>query len=169
MARQSISKRLRLSLFERDEFTCQYCGAFAPNVMLVLDHIHPVALGGTSTHDNLVTACIECNQGKSARTMDVLPNSGRWTELPGSDIDPLDYENLHPVAWSPMPMPFYLPRFNTDYRDDTLLALYDAEEIAFRRELRRGELEACAEDGELGPEDWEEFVIVWGEPNASGA
>ena len=44
--RQSISKKLRFEVFKRDNFTCQYCGRMAPDVVLEVDHINPVANGG---------------------------------------------------------------------------------------------------------------------------
>jgi len=64
--RESISKKTRFEVFKRDKFTCQYCGAKAPDVILHLDHIKPVAKGGKVTLVNLLTACENCNQGKSA-------------------------------------------------------------------------------------------------------
>lgn len=63
--RKSTGKRARFEVFKRDHFTCQYCGAQPPDVVLVVDHITPVAAGGTSTPDNLITACESCNQGKA--------------------------------------------------------------------------------------------------------
>lgn len=74
MARKSTGKRLRFEVFKRDYFTCQYCGAQPPAVVLVVDHVTPVAAGGGTTADNLVTACEACNQGKGARSLgDVAP------------------------------------------------------------------------------------------------
>lgn len=55
---------LRFRVLSRDNFTCQYCGAFAPNVVLQVDHRIPVAAGGTDDLENLVTACTACNLGK---------------------------------------------------------------------------------------------------------
>lgn len=66
-ARKSTGKRLRFEVFKRDHFTCQYCGAQPPDAVLVPDHITPVALGGETTIDNLITACEVCNAGKSDR------------------------------------------------------------------------------------------------------
>lgn len=68
--RKSISQRVRFEIFKRDKFTCQYCGAKAPDVVLECDHIHPVAEGGESEILNLVTACKGCNGGKGARLLD---------------------------------------------------------------------------------------------------
>jgi hypothetical protein len=62
--RKAISKKLRFEVFKRDSFTCQYCGQSAPNVVLHIDHIHPVSKGGKNTILNLITSCLACNQGK---------------------------------------------------------------------------------------------------------
>lgn len=70
MARKSISKKIRFEVFKRDSFKCQYCGKSAPDVLLQLDHIKPVAKGGGNEILNLVTACEACNVGKSDRELD---------------------------------------------------------------------------------------------------
>lgn len=62
--RKPISKKLRFEVFKRDKFTCQYCGRKAPDVVLNVDHIKPVAKGGTNNIFNLITSCFECNNGK---------------------------------------------------------------------------------------------------------
>ncbi|MEU0783467.1 HNH endonuclease [Streptomyces sp. NPDC006173] len=66
----AVSKRLRYEILRRDQHTCRYCGASAPAVPLRVDHVTPVALGGTDTPDNLVTSCEPCNSGKSSATVD---------------------------------------------------------------------------------------------------
>lgn len=67
--RKTISKTLRFEVFKRDQFTCQYCGRKAPDVVLQIDHINPVAKGGKNSIMNLVTSCHDCNLGKGARTL----------------------------------------------------------------------------------------------------
>jgi hypothetical protein len=62
----AVSKRLRFEIFRRDSHTCRYCGATAPGTPLRVDHIVPVALGGTDHPSNLVTACEPCNSGKTS-------------------------------------------------------------------------------------------------------
>jgi len=69
MPRKSTGKRLRFEVFKRDHFTCQYCGAQPPAIVLVADHIDPVAAGGETTIENLITACEPCNQGKADRSL----------------------------------------------------------------------------------------------------
>jgi hypothetical protein len=67
--RKSISKKLRFEIFKRDSFTCQYCGAKAPDVVLEIDHLNPVKHGGKNDLLNLITSCFVCNRGKSARKL----------------------------------------------------------------------------------------------------
>jgi len=67
--RKSLSKTTRTEVFKRDSFTCQYCGLKAPDVILHLDHIHPVAEGGDNDILNLITSCAGCNLGKGKRLL----------------------------------------------------------------------------------------------------
>lgn len=67
--RQSIPKSIRFEVFKRDKFTCQYCGRKAPDIILQIDHIIPVSKGGTNDLLNLIISCVDCNLGKSNRTL----------------------------------------------------------------------------------------------------
>ena len=67
--RKTISKSLRFEVFKRDRFTCQYCGKSAPEVVLEVDHITPVAEGGTNDLINLITSCRDCNRGKGKKKL----------------------------------------------------------------------------------------------------
>jgi len=53
--RRTITPSVRFEVFRRDSFTCQYCGRRAPKVILHVDHIIPVAAGGTNDLGNLRT------------------------------------------------------------------------------------------------------------------
>lgn len=66
----AVSKRLRFEILRRDSYTCRYCGASAPDAKLTVDHVLPVALGGTDEPTNLVAACADCNVGKSSSNPD---------------------------------------------------------------------------------------------------
>jgi 5-methylcytosine-specific restriction endonuclease McrA len=58
----------RRNVFKRDRFTCQYCGRQPGSEELTIDHVIPRALGGLSTWENCVLACIDCNRIKADRT-----------------------------------------------------------------------------------------------------
>lgn len=72
--RRPISPKTRFEVFKRDHFTCRY-GRTTPQVILEVDHIVPVAEGGTNDMENLVTACYECNRGKGAIPLDEIPEA----------------------------------------------------------------------------------------------
>lgn len=80
----AVSKRTRYEVLKRDNHTCRYCGAAAPDVVLTVDHVTPVALGGTDEPSNLVAACKDCNAGKAstapdaAVVEDVKQDAIRW-------------------------------------------------------------------------------------------
>jgi hypothetical protein len=68
--REPIGKRLRFEILKRDGFKCRYCGVNAVSSLLQVDHVVPVVEGGSSVHENLVTACVDCNSGKSCVPLD---------------------------------------------------------------------------------------------------
>jgi 5-methylcytosine-specific restriction endonuclease McrA len=59
-------KLTRLEVFNRDQYTCQYCGK--ETHQLTLDHVIPRHRGGEHTWENVVSACIPCNHHKAGRT-----------------------------------------------------------------------------------------------------
>lgn len=82
-----VSKSLRFQILRRDNHACRYCGtAASPERALTVDHVVPVALGGSDAPDNLVAACRDCNAGKSATpadaalVADVSQDAIRWSK-----------------------------------------------------------------------------------------
>ena len=75
--RRMITPKMRRSVLERDDYTCQICGiskgmlddllpGLGDYLLLEIDHIKPVSRGGTGfTEDNLQTLCWRCNRKKS--------------------------------------------------------------------------------------------------------
>lgn len=60
----------RANIYQRDDYTCQYCGESFTSEYLTFDHVVPVAHGGVRGWTNIVTACEPCNRRKAARTPD---------------------------------------------------------------------------------------------------
>jgi len=73
-----VSPGVRFKTFTRDNFTCQYCGRSAPEVVLEIDHKLPRSKGGKNNLENLVTACRECNRGKG--DIKITPNTEDFFE-----------------------------------------------------------------------------------------
>ena len=80
----AVSKRTRFEVLRRDNHTCRYCRS--TENQLTVDHVTPVALGGTDDPANLVAACKDCNAGKSSTTPDaslvaeVTQSELRWAD-----------------------------------------------------------------------------------------
>ena len=56
----------RKNILRRDGHRCQYCGR--ADLSLTIDHVMPVSRGGEDTWENLVCACVDCNNRKGDRT-----------------------------------------------------------------------------------------------------
>ena len=59
-------KLTKIEVFNRDHYTCQYCGRQTKE--LTLDHVIPRRRNGEHTWKNIVCACIPCNRHKGGRT-----------------------------------------------------------------------------------------------------
>ena len=70
----AISKKIRFEVFKRDGFQCAYCGKTPPEVSLEVDHVQPKSKGGSDDINNLLTACFNCNRGKSNVELEKMPN-----------------------------------------------------------------------------------------------
>jgi len=88
-------KLTRLDVFNRDNYTCQYCGK---NITpLTLDHVKPRYQGGEHSWENVVTACGRCNRHKAGRTPEqanmkllsvpMKPNGGLPFRIPPKHLE----------------------------------------------------------------------------------
>ena len=60
-------KLTRNNIFERDNFTCQYCAKQFERKDLNIDHVMPRDRGGRTTWENVVASCVPCNTRKGNR------------------------------------------------------------------------------------------------------
>jgi 5-methylcytosine-specific restriction endonuclease McrA len=75
----------RRGILRRDNHHCAYCGRSANTI----DHVFPKSRGGADSWENLVAACLRCNNTKSDKTLAELgwslrvtprmPSGGIWT------------------------------------------------------------------------------------------
>lgn len=68
-----ISKALKHQVWQRDKGACSGCGT-QRNIQY--DHIKPVALGGSTTFENLRLLCFQCNQRASIKIFGVHAKNG---------------------------------------------------------------------------------------------
>lgn len=62
--RRKIPALVRKAIFERDDYTCRYCGLLADTI----DHERPIVRGGTNDPSNLFAAYLSCNSKKHDKT-----------------------------------------------------------------------------------------------------
>ena len=62
--------KVRHRILNRDNFTCQYCGAKLKWGELHIDHIIPRSKGGKNEDSNYLAACQRCNSSKCDRSLE---------------------------------------------------------------------------------------------------
>lgn len=90
------AKARKLRIFERDGWTCWYCGinvepfpandCYPTKHTATLDHIHPKFWGGDNSDSNLTTACFSCNARKRDKTVEEYRQQLRYSNEIGKSI-----------------------------------------------------------------------------------
>lgn len=94
----------RKNIYLRDRGRCQFCGTSLPSSSFTLDHLLPRSQGGGTSWENVVVACIPCNQRKRNRTpeqagMKLLGRPVRPKTLPGMVPTGLVWNEGMPSSW----------------------------------------------------------------------
>jgi 5-methylcytosine-specific restriction endonuclease McrA len=102
--RKQTPKFSRENVFARDGGRCQYCAKKITRLEATYDHVIPRSRGGKTTWENVVIACVPCNQHKGAQTPEqrglrlqsnpVLPK-----RLPGGVRLTFTFHKGMPVSW----------------------------------------------------------------------
>ena len=118
----------RKNIFERDKYTCQYCGTKPPSKRVALrwmeekaitfDHIVPKSQGGKTTWGNIVTCCHTCNSKKQDRTPEQMgwklksvPKKPKWH--PVVQV-PLRSKRIHPEWVNFLDLAYYNVELDND-------------------------------------------------------
>lgn len=75
-----ITPKRRLAIYRRDGWRCRYCGKSLRSAkphQRTLDHVVPVARGGTHASRNLRMACKPCNDRKQHRHVRTFQKKGK--------------------------------------------------------------------------------------------
>jgi 5-methylcytosine-specific restriction enzyme A len=59
-----IPDSVRQYVFQRNNYQCQSCFKTNQEIQLTIDHIIPLAKGGSNDISNLQTLCLQCNTKK---------------------------------------------------------------------------------------------------------
>jgi 5-methylcytosine-specific restriction endonuclease McrA len=102
--RKPVIRFSRENVYARDSGKCQYCSRAVSRSEATYDHVLPRRLGGKTSWDNIVIACVPCNQKKGGRTPDqarmklkVLPS--RPAKLPDTIRLTFTWDKGMPPSW----------------------------------------------------------------------
>lgn len=70
--RKSFSQNVRNKIYNDAEGHCAICGQFVPYDAFTVDHIIPLAKGGSNNAENLQCTCLFCNQLKGSLNDDEM-------------------------------------------------------------------------------------------------
>ncbi|MBK5962761.1 HNH endonuclease [Thiocystis minor] len=102
------------TLFQRDNHMCMYCGQHFSDRHLSRDHVRPSSKGGADHWNNVVTACVRCNNYKAGRSpedagMELLavpfaPTHAEYIFLMGRHVlaDQMEFLRAHFPRSSPL-------------------------------------------------------------------
>jgi len=86
------------NLFERDDYTCCYCGDRFMRQRLSREHIVPVSRGGVDSWQNCATACKPCNNRKDNRLLEECGLTLRYVPYVPNRAEGLILQGRHILA-----------------------------------------------------------------------
>jgi 5-methylcytosine-specific restriction endonuclease McrA len=94
----------RQNVYARDQGRCQYCGSKVRRDVATYDHVVPRSKGGHTRWENIVIACVDCNQNKRDRTpeqsrMKLRSTPVKPNALPSGGSFTLTYRKGMPPEW----------------------------------------------------------------------
>ncbi|HUU53359.1 MAG TPA: HNH endonuclease [Armatimonadota bacterium] len=97
----------RKSIFARDHYTCQYCGAHS--VPLTIDHVVPRERGGGDDWTNLLCCCTKCNNKKGNRMPEEAGMRMRRLPFRPKYLPYISYTKFLAAAANPAWRPYLAP------------------------------------------------------------
>lgn len=103
--KEKAIKFSRHGIYARDKGKCQYCGNRVSKKEFQYEHVTPRSQGGRTCWENIVVACMTCNQRKAGRTpqqagMRILSTPVKPRSLPDMGDQGLTYHKGMPEAWA---------------------------------------------------------------------
>jgi 5-methylcytosine-specific restriction endonuclease McrA len=101
--KKKVVKFSRENVYARDHGKCQYCSQKVARPEATYDHVVPRTQGGKTVWDNIVIACMGCNQKKGGRTptqakMTLKTRPVRPKKLPDVRVT-LSWQKGMPTNW----------------------------------------------------------------------
>jgi 5-methylcytosine-specific restriction endonuclease McrA len=89
----------RANVWIRDNGQCQYCGCKIGKNDFTYDHVTPQSKGGKTCWENIVVACVPCNQRKQDKTVEQARMKLRSTPVMPKTLPSGDLSRI----WGDMP------------------------------------------------------------------
>lgn len=67
---KGLPNKLRISVWNKGDGKCVYCGSNLDEKNFTVDHIYPRSLGGDDKEDNLAISCRSCNSSKKDQSLE---------------------------------------------------------------------------------------------------
>lgn len=82
-ARRTLPQKIQDLVRHRADGLCEYCHTAEKwqYVSFTIDHVIPLANGGTNDIENLALACFHCNRNKSSLSQATDPNSNALSDI----------------------------------------------------------------------------------------
>lgn len=102
--RKPVIRFSRENVYARDHGRCQYCGKGVTRAEATYDHVVPRSKGGGTHWENIVIACVPCNQAKGGKTpeqarMKLLAAPVKPTKLPQGIRLTFSWQKGMPSTW----------------------------------------------------------------------
>ena len=67
----AVTATIKQQVFARANYRCEYCQTSHRLVVMpsTIEHVIPIALGGTDEPENLAAACYRCNEYKGSQSV----------------------------------------------------------------------------------------------------
>jgi 5-methylcytosine-specific restriction endonuclease McrA len=103
--RKPVIRFSRENVYARDRGQCQYCGRKVTRAEATYDHVVPRVHGGGTHWENIVIACVSCNQRKGGRTpeqakMKLLSVPVKPKRLPEALRFTFTFDKGMPASWA---------------------------------------------------------------------
>lgn len=79
MSRRRLSAKERREIWNKTNRRCGYCGARVSLEEMQVDHMRPLARGGSNRSKNLICSCPYCNEYKAARSVEQFRHAVKYS------------------------------------------------------------------------------------------
>lgn len=79
MSRRHLTQQERREIWNKTNRRCGYCGVRVRFEEMQIDHMRPLARGGSNRESNLMCSCAYCNEYKAARTVEQFRHAVKYS------------------------------------------------------------------------------------------